>query len=758
MPKPSIKAEFKSFSKGLITEASELNYPENAFRDGVNFELNKKGTMNRRLGFNFEPNYITRTTGFTTSNISQNSYSFVKWESAGGNPDKDFIVVQIRNKIDIYDTSVEFLSSQGLKTRIVMAEFSGNDAFSISPVKGALVVACGNKKLGLIKYNPSADTFSLEYFSIKVRDTWGVPCYVVPEYNDDDTYRGDYDPSHLYNLYNQSWGIPRVSFDGLTIDVTEKYKDVYGFYPSNSETVWPGLQYKADDPPTERVYGSLYKELFGSTVKAAKGYFIIDALDRGTSRTEAIANNGFKHDQLTLKSITLDQDSTNEGATIVAEFAGRVVYSGFNGETIGSNARSPDFSDHIFFSQLVNNERDYGKCYQEGDPTSRDGSDVVDTDGGFIRVTGAKKIVGLRAIGNSLIVIATNGVWVVVGGSDYGFSATNYRVDKLSVYGCVSPRSIVDDGDRVLYWGNEGIFMVMKKEVGDYGVSSISENTIQTFYNEISSIEKIAATGVYDMLAKKVRWIYQDGGLFGTTSSSRELVFDLNIGAFYTHKILLPYEGSNTDAAVVSAISMPAFKVTSIDDGVAVVDDSVVVLGDPVITQARLTTDSDQSLRYLVLLRDGNMVKFSFGFYKELTYKDWGLYDAAGYIITAHYTNNDSSVNKQLQCVTTHMRRTETGVLLGELLSPSGCFMSTCWNWSDNSTNGQWSREQQIYRIGRVYIPFDGDEYSPGSTVITTKNKMRGTGKAFSMKFRTEPAKDCQLIGWSIAVNGNAYV
>lgn len=758
MPKPSLKAEFKSFTKGLITETSELNFPENAFREGENFELNKKGGVDRRLGFTYEANYAQIATSIPVALFNTSSVSFVKWESAGGNPDNDFVVVQVANRLFVFDTSVEFLSSDGLLTTIVLDRFSSATEFSVTNVKDSLVVACGLRELGLVKYITETNTFAVEYFTIKARDVWGVPCYEQPGYETDDSFRGGYDPNHLYNLYNQSWGIPRKVKGGDIADVTDSYFKLYGYYPSNSETVWPAVQFKADDTPTERVFPSMYKELFGSAVKAAKGYFIIDALERGTSREQEIVNNATKYENLTLTSIDLDRDTTEKGATVTAEFAGRVVYAGFNGETIGSNSRSPDFSDHIFFSQLINSGREYGRCYQEGDPTSRDGSDIVDTDGGFIRITGAKKIVGLRAVGNILVVLATNGVWAVIGGSDYGFSATNYKVNRLSVYGCVSSRSIVDDGERVLYWGNEGIFVVKMQETGDYSVSSLSENTIQTFYNAIPSTSKNNCVGVYDMLAKKIRWIYQHNGVFASGSVSKELVLDLNLGAFYPHTINHVAVSGAATTAVLAAVSMPAFKSSTTLDDIVVGSDDVVVLGELAITTTDILSSSEQSLQYLVVTKVGSSVSFSFGSYRNPEFKDWGVNDAAGFITTAHYTNNDSSVNKQIQCVTTHMKRTDSGIVDGDLITSSSCFLSTCWDWSDNTANGRWSREQQIYRLRRVYIVDDGEEYSPGSTVVSTKNKMRGTGLAFSMKFRTEAEKDCRLIGWSTAMNSNAYV
>ena len=43
MAKQTQKAEVNNFVKGLITEASPINFPANASKSEENFELNKKG-------------------------------------------------------------------------------------------------------------------------------------------------------------------------------------------------------------------------------------------------------------------------------------------------------------------------------------------------------------------------------------------------------------------------------------------------------------------------------------------------------------------------------------------------------------------------------------------------------------------------------------------------------------------------------------------------------------------------------------------
>ena len=44
---------YRSFVKGLITEASPLTFPENASIDEKNFVLNRDGSRSRRLGVDY---------------------------------------------------------------------------------------------------------------------------------------------------------------------------------------------------------------------------------------------------------------------------------------------------------------------------------------------------------------------------------------------------------------------------------------------------------------------------------------------------------------------------------------------------------------------------------------------------------------------------------------------------------------------------------------------------------------------------------
>jgi hypothetical protein len=50
------------------------------------------------------------------------------------------------------------------------------------------------------------------------------------------------------------------------------------------------------------------------------------------------------------------------------------------------------------------------------------------------------------------------------------------------------------------------------------------------------------------------------------------------------------------------------------------------------------------------------------------------------------------------------------------------------------------------------------DDYDTGEEVITTKTKVRGNGKTISLLFKTEPEKDCKILGWSMITDVSTNV
>lgn len=105
MPRTEGRKTCNTFVAGIITEATGINFPENATVDEANFRLNRDGSRQRRLGFDREVGYVNYalTSGFG----SGSNYVAVKtffWKNTGPASAFDVLVVQYGSMLYFYNT------------------------------------------------------------------------------------------------------------------------------------------------------------------------------------------------------------------------------------------------------------------------------------------------------------------------------------------------------------------------------------------------------------------------------------------------------------------------------------------------------------------------------------------------------------------------------------------------------------------------------------------------------------------------------
>lgn len=754
--------EINKFNAGLITDASPLTSPENSSLEENNMVLNIDGSRNRRLGLDLEEDFSEITTSVVNADVVSVAISNYRWDNAGGNSEKSLLVVQFGTEIKVFDLDTSPISDNLIFTyNFPLA--STTQSFSYTVVDGILVVVTGLKDVYSFEFE-APSTITVTTNRLMVRDFFGVE----DEYEGVDITRGTdvqnrpslFLDKHLYNLRNQSWGIPRLRGNQETVvDPVLAFIVNAGVYPSNADTVTAALYPDAADADNRTTDRFFFDDLFRNppgTTRAPMGFFVIDALDRGASRIENEYNNRVRYPELVYSVESLPVDSTPGGATAIAEFAGRVFYAGFPGEVEGGDEKSPRMSSYVLFSQIVDNVNDINLCYQQGDPTSSGSPDIVDTDGGFIRINEAYGIKKLINLGSSLMVVASNGIWRIVGGTDNGFTATSYIVEKITDRGCLSQDSIAVIDNSFMFWGNDGIYHVTTDQFGGWVANNISFGRIQRLFDSISSEDKRTAQGAYDTYERKVRWLYYNRTTDFTLTN--ELVLDLQLQAYYLNTIG-QFDGTNLPRVVGIYSSLPY---TVIQEDIDVlVDVDQVFVGDESVT---LSTDSIsgssiRELGYVVATQLDPVVKYSFATYRNTDFRDWFSIDGVGidaeaYVVTSYISGNDFQRDKQVPYITVHLRRTENGFEDADEVIPinqSSCIMQARWDWSNSNSSGKWGREFQAYRYRRLYIPVDvADDYDNGFSTIVTRNKLRGNGKVVSLKFRTEPYRNLHLYGWSM--------
>ena len=410
--------------------------------------------------------------------------------------------------------------------------------------------------------------------------------------------------------------------------------------------------------------------------------------------------------------------NTTERPQTVAWYTGRVWYAGINERTLSSR---------IYFSQIVTDDDKVGLCYQSNDPTSQHVNALVDSDGGFLEMPEVDKVLAMTRLGDVLVLLCSNGVWLL-GGTESGvFRPTGYTVQRLSNVGIVGPACYVMAEDKLLYAAKEGIYVISQDpETGGYVTGSISEQSIQTLYDAIPIAHKPYMAMAYDDINKRVQLLYSNTGA-NKWKYDYILLMDMRLQAFFKYKI------PATNPYVAGVAAMVGYD-----------------------------TDNNK-IRYLTVVTGTNKLVWSVlkndGTTTASAFKDWYIYDstgvdAAAYLLTGYEYGGKTHSRKWSPLIYVYSKRTETAFTGTSpnitLTYPSSLYMQARWNWADHANSGKFSDAKQVYRFKREYAPgISGDPFNNGEPVVVTRNKVRGTGKVIHLRFYTEAGKDSHLLGWA---------
>lgn len=730
--------ERKTFSRGLITEANALTFPENASREEINFTLNRDGSRRRRLGMEYEVGAIRTTTdvNFTTASGMIANCAVYRWNAVGGVVGNDNLVVAVGSSLYVAPLSKGSKISSGSFTR-VCDSYTNNGIRDFTTINGDLIMVRRIYDGGRVLVVHPDLTYEDVY--LKVRDLWGVADGLAV-----DNRPTTLSDAHKYNLLNQGWPSDKL---------TAVYGTTSNAYPSNADI--PTVCTKSDGGWD---VNAIDYALFGTT-PAPKGKYITKVASRGYLRetSSGIAN--------------LNADyAPYSYAGCCASYAGRlfVGMQSSSSSVVEKEDTAPILTNVILFSQVVTTKDDLEKCYQNADPTALNSEGLVASDGGFIQIQEAETIHRLIPTNNGLVVLASNGIWMI-SGPDNIFAADNYSIVKISSMGCTSRDSVIISDQSLFYWSDSGIYVLQPDSVsGRFTSSSLSENTIQTMYNVIPDFGKRHSIGIYDASERKCRWMYSsiiptDETAKGKIKYTHEIVFDIVLQSFYVYNVY-----SDTDTYIGGYCDSSGYVAASGEEEVT--DSSGVTVttsGSAVITAyTSRTEERTQNVKYLTLREkssESNYIQFAFSHYRRDDFKDFGMDDAAAYLVTGSEMAGDSFNRKQVNNLILHFNRTETGFdeIDGELVAEnaSSCLVNSMWDFANSQRANKWGTQFQGYRLKRPYFasgPSDSFDY--GWEIITTKNKLRGSGKALALRFETEPEKDCHLLGWVIDMENSNEV
>jgi len=711
MPQSLIQRTVNTFVKGLITEASELTFPENASVDELNCALERNGTRRRRQALTYEENFVLSDIVVPQGALVQT----LDWFNVAGQANLEFLVIQVNETLYFYEKSVDPLSANKYVSTVSLSGYSihahnglspSEERIQVTSLNGALIVASPAINTFYIEFDTSVQTFSITVIAFKERDfEWqGTDAEVTSQYFSAKTVAST-TAQRIYDTRNVGWVGTKGHNALFTYGAFLTYPPLTHAWYSGKDA--NGAFNKAD-----------WEEIYTGTSLAANGHFVVDVFNkvRGSLTTESEAGR-FRS---------------------VAAYSGRVFYAGIDSAKNGSK---------VYFSRLTERMADVGNCYQVYDPTSEIISDLLDTDGGVVSIPDAHNIRKLHVLGASLLVFAENGVWAV-GGVDNVFRATEFAITRISDTGLTNENSFIVADGLPVWWSKTGIYAIQQGEsLSVPTAQNVSLSTIQTFWNAIPNEKKAQVHVEYDKVNQRVFWFYPDADESINYKYNNILVMDLALQAFYPWKIA----DQDTNTSYIIGTSYYS-GLGSTETELQVVDGADTIINGANTVIATLYRDylqGDSEIK--VLVRDGATGKMTFATFRGYTYLDWGTANYKSYAEAGYDFMGDMTTFKTAPYVTTYMRVTEDGYVASgagyDFINPSSCLMSVSWNLTKAS-----STPREIYKLKDVPVvdPADLGSFNYPTDTVVTKSKVRGRGRSMKLRFESAAGKDFHLVGYEV--------
>lgn len=706
MPQKLTQRVVNTFIKGLVTEAGELTFPPDASVDELNCDLRRDGSRRRRKGIAKETNSVLST--FTVSDAAITTTG--TWSNVGGQSGLEFLVFQNGATLYFYNKAeAPFSANQEAHTvNLATYETSGGVGASeakctFTSLKGALLVVSPSINPIYIERDNVAETLTVTQIDFRTRDfDWQGD---TSTYFTDDSSPSD---ERKYDAQNSGWN----TGNGAPTDLTKRLTHPW-YSGKNATGVYDGAE---------------WDKIYTGTTLTGNGHYILDFFNKNRSSVSGVSG------------LTTEVETSRFSA--IANFSGRAFYAGLN---------SAKNTDIILFSQLITDFNKLGECLQQNDPTSEYISDLLDTDGGTIRIAGAVGIKVLYVIDASLYVFADNGVWRIEG-IDGVFTPTAFAVKKVTDVGIVDASSfIVADGSPI-WWSRNGIHTLdFDGATGRPVESNLTLGTIQSYWDLIPNESKTKLKTSFDSVNKRAYWAWPDQDEGVEPKVNNILVLDAALRAFYPWYI--EDAGLNTDCVIdFEFYSGFGASISALDVVTTNGDDVVTTAGDDVISQ-QVANVATGSPAIIAIIRDNATNKITMGSFSGDDFLDWGTTNYSSYTEAGYDFMGDLLLQKTAPYVTTYMRLTETAWEGNEETgyqpdNPSSMFVSSFWDFKSASS----SNPQQAYRFKRMPVVNSSNllDFNHPESVIVTRMKLRGKGRSMRIKFESEQGKDFILLGFSV--------
>ncbi len=171
------------------------------------------------------------------------------------------------------------------------------------------------------------------------------------------------------------------------------------------------------------------------------------------------------------------------------------------------------------------------------------------------------------------------------------------------------------------------------------------------------------------------------------------------------------------------------------------------IFGDDVLS---FVDDCDDEPPVDVICPDPDYV-FTFSAFNNNDFTDWSIEaeapsscevvrapaDFTSYLHTFYHLQDDTTFWMDSPYTMTYLKNESRNEL-----EPS-CLFQPVWEWAESASTKKFSEELEIYKT-RL-----------GQTVVDSKNRVRGRGRALQMRYTSSTGKDFHLLGWGITVDKN---
>src|SRR6266576_2269390 len=226
---PQTVAE-NNFTGGLVTQATGMNFPENACTFAQDLIFRPWGLVERRLGFDAESSFVTQFL-----NVTANVFTQYVWKDAAGDGNINITVVQVGTLLFFYNMNHTAIS-QGLIGSINLVTLSAGDpGVQIASTQcqfttgiGYLLVFNSYCIPFFVRYNTLTNSITSNPIDVQFRDTYGIDEFFIDGTTDSLRTPIPITPNHNYNLFNQGWNSTSLA----------AFQAAVGVNPSNNDIPW----------------------------------------------------------------------------------------------------------------------------------------------------------------------------------------------------------------------------------------------------------------------------------------------------------------------------------------------------------------------------------------------------------------------------------------------------------------------------------------------------------------------------------------